>query len=156
MSKDLHHPFIFKPGQWLGEGRITLNMMDEELPFYTKWRVPLPDDGQRIDCVQEIQIAGLSDLMLNEFSFFDLGPRDFTIELENQSLGKVVGVGLVTPERVAWEFRLNHLGFEGFEFYQKVDDENYKMHAEYATTDEFRTVIHGRIWLSSQSSSSSS
>ncbi|MCH9614740.1 MAG: hypothetical protein SP1CHLAM54_12930 [Chlamydiia bacterium] len=140
------HPFLGGAGHWLGEGKITLNMMEEELPFYTKWKVPLPDDLGRIECSQEIQISGLNDLMLNEFAFYDIKNGKFTIELENQSLGKVVGSGIITPEKIAWEFRLNNLGFEGFEFYEKVDDNNYKLHAEYSTNDEFRTVIHGRIW----------
>ena len=150
------HAFIFKPGQWLGEGKITLDMMDETMPFYTKWRVPLVEEGGVLQCTQEIQIAGLSDLMMNEFSLYDIRGNDFAIELQNQSLGKVVGTGLISPETIAWEFRLNHLGFEGFEFYQKVDENTYKVHAEYATTDEFRTIIHGKIWLSMSSSSSAS
>ena len=150
------HSFIFKPGQWLGEGKIILNMMDEAMPFYTKWNVPFIDGGGILECTQEIQIAGLSELMMNEFSLYDIGSGDFLIELENQSLGKVVGSGLIGKETIAWEFRLNHLGFEGFEFYQKIDENTYKVHAEYATTDEFRTIIHGKIWLSTLSSSSPS
>lgn len=150
------HSFIFKPGLWLGEGKITLDMMDETMPFYTKWKVPSIDEGGRLECTQEIQIAGLSELMLNEFSLYDIAPGQFLIELENQSLGKVVGSGLIGKETIAWEFRLNHLGFEGFEFYQKVDENTYKVHAEYATTDEFRTIIHGKIWLSTSSLSSAS
>lgn len=140
------HGFIFDAGKWLGEGKITLNMMDEELPFYTKWRVPTSDDIGRIECVQEIQIAGVADLMLNEFAFYDRSKDAFNIELENQSLGKVVGKGMIKDHLIGWEFRLNNLGFEGFEFYEKEGEDSYLMHAEYSTTDEFRTVIHGRIW----------
>lgn len=140
------HPFIMTPGQWLGEGKIKLNMMDEELSFFTRWKIPKTDQKGKVECVQEIQVVGLADLMLNEFSFFNLKGNNFNIELENQSLGKVVGDGLVTPESIAWEFRLNSLGFEGFELYERSKEDEYKMHAEYATTDEFRTIIHGRIW----------
>lgn len=121
-------------------------MMEEKLPFYTKWKIPQADDLGRIECAQEIQISGLNDLMLNQFAFYDIKNGKFTIELENQSLGKVVGRGIITPQKIAWEFRLNNLGFEGFEFYEKVDNNSYKLHAEYSTNDEFRTVIHGRIW----------
>lgn len=130
--------------------------MEEQLPFYTKWKIPLPDDVGRVECSQEIQISGLSDLMLNEFAFYDITDSSFTIELENQSLGKVVGKGMITPNKIAWEFRLNALGFEGFEFYEKIDDNNYNMHAEYATNDEFRTIIHGRIWRKEENEESSS
>jgi len=143
----LKHPFIFTPGAWLGEGKITLSMMDEALPFYTRWKVPEVDEQGNILCFQEVQIAGLSDLMLNQFSFYDLSQKNFAISLENQSIGKVVGKGMVYPNKIGWEFRLGHLGFEGFEFYEKTDEpDKYLLHAEYATSDDFRTVIHGKIW----------
>lgn len=152
----LKHPFIGTASHWLGDGKITLNMMEEQLPFYTKWKIPFADDNGRVECSQEIQISGLNDLMINEFSFYDIKDSGFIIELENQSLGKVIGKGIITPEKIAWEFRLNALGFEGFEFYEKVDDTNYNMHAEYATNDEFRTIIHGRIWKKEQEDEESS
>jgi hypothetical protein len=41
---------------------------------------------------------------------------------------------------------VEEIGFEGFEFYEKQDDKNYLMRAEYATTDQFRTLIQGRLW----------
>ena len=141
------HPFIFKPGNWLGEGTITLSMLADKLSFFTRWSIPPPDKGGRIESVQEIQISGFSDVMLNQFSFYEIASKNFTIELENQSLGKVVGQGLVNSEVVGWEFRLPQLGFEGFEFYELTSDQNtYHMHAEYATNDDQRTVIHGKIW----------
>ena len=142
------HPFILKPGHWLGEGKITLSMMEEnELAFFTRWKVPLADETGRIDALQEIQISGLSDVMHNQFAFYDLSRQSFCIELENQSIGKVVGQGLINKEIIGWEFRLGHLGFEGFEFYEAADQpDTYLMHAEYSTSDDFRTVIHGKIW----------
>ncbi|QVL56017.1 MAG: hypothetical protein KFB95_02070 [Simkaniaceae bacterium] len=141
------HPFIFKSGSWIGEGKITLSMMDEELAFYTRWKVPEVDKKGRVDSLQEIQISGLSDVMQNQFAFYDITRRGFHIELENQSLGKVVGKGMISDNLIGWEFRLDHLGFEGFEFYEKGDAPGtYLMHAEYSTNDDFRTVIHGKIW----------
>lgn len=121
-------------------------MVKEELPFYTKWKISPQDDTGYIECIQEIQISGLSDIMINQFVFYDILQKDFCIELENQTLGKVVGKGMLNPNRLAWEFRLGHLGFEGFEFYEATEDGSYKMHAEYATVDDFRTEIHGKIW----------
>ncbi len=121
--------------------------MDEVLDFYTRWKVPEADEKGYVDSLQEIQISGLSDVMQNQFTFYDITRRGFHIELENQSLGKVVGKGMINDHRIGWEFRLDHLGFEGFEFYEKGDtSEAYLMHAEYATNDDFRTVIHGKIW----------
>ena len=38
------------------------------------------------------------------------------------------------------------LGFEGFEFYEKQKDDSYLMRAEYSTTDQYRTLIIGKIW----------
>lgn len=140
------HKFIFEPGQWLGEGKISLSMMDEKLSFFTRWKVPEKDPSGRVECVQEIQVAGLSDLMLNEFIFSEISSGNFNIELENQSLGRVIGSGIQREDVIAWEFRMPEHGFEGFEFYEKISEDEYKMHAEYATNDEFRTVIHGRVW----------
>ncbi len=142
------HPFIFEPGHWLGEGKITLSMMEEkELPFFTRWTIPLADEKGMIHAMQEIQIAGLSDIMQNEFTFFDQSKEGFAIQLDNQSIGKVVGAGRINPDVIAWEFRLGHLGFEGFEFYElSKEPDVYQMHAEYATADDFRTIIHGKVW----------
>lgn len=143
----MKHPFILKPGSWLGEGKINLSMMDEELTFFTRWNVPVVDDKGRVNSIQEIQISGLPDMMQNQFVFYDITQKGFQIELENQSLGKVVGNGIINDKLIGWEFRLGHLGFEGFEFYEVSDTPDlYLMHAEYATNDDFRTVIHGKIW----------
>ncbi|WP_194847681.1 hypothetical protein [Candidatus Neptunochlamydia vexilliferae] len=145
MSKK--HSFILKPGPWLGEGKISLSMAEEAMPFFTRWKVPEPDEKGRIDSLQEIQISGLQDMMQNQFSFYDITPKGFQIELQNQSLGKVVGKGMINEKLIGWEFRLDHLGFEGFEFYEKGEaPDTYLLHAEYATNDDFRTVIHGKVW----------
>lgn len=145
------HLFILKSGLWLGEGKINLSMMDEQLAFFTRWKIPKSNNKERIDSVQEIQISGLQDVMQNQFAVYDITQKEFNIELENQSLGKVVGKGLISEKVIGWEFRLGHLGFEGFEFYEATSDPNtYLMHAEYATTDDFRTVIHGKIWLTEE------
>ena len=140
------HPFIFTPSLWLGEGKITLNMLKEELPFSTRWEVAPTDSYGKITSVQNIHISGVSDSMKNEFSVYNFTPDKFAIELENQSLGRIIGKGKISPEVIAWEFRMRDLGFEGFEIYQLVEKDKYMMHAEYATNDDFRSVIHGKIW----------
>ncbi len=63
------HSFIFTPSLWLGEGKITLSMVEEELNFFTRWNVSHKDPYGIIECTQEIQIKGLSDMMLNQFIF---------------------------------------------------------------------------------------
>lgn len=141
-----NHPFILTPSDWLGEGKIQLNMVDEELGFYTRWSVARKDQSGRIECTQEIQVKGLSEVMMNQFTFFDLSQSSFSLELENQALGKVVGTGIMSDKVIAWEFRIPEIGFEGFEFYEKQSDNSYLMRAEYATTDQFRTLIQGKVW----------
>lgn len=140
------HSFILAPSTWLGEGRIRLNMVDEELAFYTRWDISNRDPSGKIDCTQEIQVKGLSDIMINQFSFYELSPTTFTIDLENQALGRITGSGLINDKIIAWEFRIEDIGFEGFEFYEVQPDNSYLMHAEYATSDQFRTLIQGKVW----------
>jgi hypothetical protein len=121
-------------------------MVEEELAFYTKWNVAQKDNSGKIECVQEIQVKGLSDIMHNQFAFFDLAPGNFSLELDNPALGKIIGKGLITDKVIAWEFRSPQIGFEGFEMYEKQADDAYLMHAEYATSDQLRTVIRGKVW----------
>lgn len=140
------HQFLLQPSAWLGQGKIQLNMVADELAFFTRWNIHPVDGDGRIECLQEIQVKGLSDVMHNEFLIYNLAGGEFTIELENQALGKVMGKGLINDKIIAWEFRLPEIGFEGFEFYEKQDERNYLMRAEYATSDQFRTLIQGKVW----------
>jgi hypothetical protein len=142
----LTHQFILSPSTWLGEGKIQLNMVEEELGYYTKWNVSQKSNDGKIECIQEIQVKGLSDIMHNQFLFFDVGTGNFSLELDNPAVGKITGKGLITDKVIAWEFRSPQMGFEGFELYEKQPDESYFMHAEYATTDQLRTVIKGKVW----------
>lgn len=140
------HQFLLNPCSWLGQGKIQLNMVSEELGFFTRWNVnPIDGDG-RIQCIQEIQVKGLSDVMHNEFLIYNLNGGEFTIDLENQALGRIVGKGLINDKVIAWEFRIEEIGFDGFELYEKQDEKNYLMRAEYATNDQFRTLIQGKVW----------
>ncbi|MGH2612823.1 MAG: hypothetical protein ACRDFB_07210 [Rhabdochlamydiaceae bacterium] len=140
------HLFIFSPSTWLGEGKIQLNMVEEELPFYTKWNITKKDPEGKIECVQQIEVKGLSEMMHNQLWFFDFAQGNFLIELDNPSIGKVSGKGLMTDHIIAWEFRVPQIGFEGFETYEKQPDDSYIMHAEYATADQLRTMIKGKVW----------
>ncbi len=140
------HPFILTPSCWLGQGKIQLDMVAEELAFFTRWNISSPDEEGRIACVQEIQVKGLSDVMHNQFSIYALSNGEFKIELENQALGRIEGKGLINEKVIAWEFRIEEIGFEGFEFYELQEDQNYTMRAEYATSDQFRTLIQGHVW----------
>lgn len=141
-----HHHFLLTPSAWLGQGKIQLNMVAEELAFFTRWNSSNVDGEGRIECFQEIQVKGLSDVMHNEFLIYNVNSGEFQIDLENQALGRVTGTGLISEKVIAWEFRIIDIGFEGFELYEKQDENNYLMRAEYATSDQFRTLIQGRVW----------
>ena len=145
MSK---HPFILETGRWIGEGHIRFSMMEEgPLSFVTSWEIPAPDCKGKVAAVQEIRVAGLAQNMCNRLVFYDIQSNQFAIELQNQSLGAVIGQGIINPALFGWEFRLEKFGFEGFEFYETGKEERtYLFHAEYATAEDFRTVIHGKIW----------
>ncbi len=50
------------------------------------------DGNGRIECLQEIQVKGLSDIMHNEFLIYNLNASgEFSIDLENQALGRITG-----------------------------------------------------------------
>lgn len=140
------HSFIFEPCPWMGEGIITLNMVEEKLDFFTKWSVLQPDFAGKIQSVQELQISGISENMKNELTFFDFTDNKFSVEMENLNIGRIVGAGVYDDKIIAWEFRENDLNFEGFESYHLQDDNSYIMHAEYVTSDQFRTQIDGKLW----------
>ena len=140
------HAFLLAPSTWIGQGKIKLNMVSEELVFFTRWDIGIADASGRIESVQEIQVKGISDIMHNQFALYDFSTGAFAIDLENQALGKIVGKGVISEKVIAWEFRIEEMGFDGFEFYEKIDDKNYLMRAEYATSDQFRTMIEGKVW----------
>lgn len=121
-------------------------MVEEELDFVTRWNLgPLDSEG-RVSASQEVQIKGMSDIMHNQFLITNMTATHFTIELENAALGNITGKGIINENLIAWEFRNSELDFEGFEFYEKQPDGTYLMRAEYATPDQYRTIIRGKIW----------
>lgn len=141
------HPFLFSAGSWLGEGKIKLSMVTEELPFYTRWRI---DEDAKADgfagWLQEIQIQGVADTMINSFSFSNKSEEEFALLLENHALGRVKGKGVFSEKVIAWELQAKEIGFQGFEIYEKQADGSYIFYAEYATDDDYRTTIQGKIW----------
>lgn len=143
------HEFILKSGNWIGEGKILLNMVSEQLPFKMSWTIGERDKLGKIQCVQIVQIQGLSEQMKNEILFLNFSPKSFAIEMENSNVGRVVGTGVCDQKIVAWEFRENDLNFEGFESYHLQEDGSYVMHGEYITIDQLRTQIEGKIWRES-------
>jgi len=148
-----NHTFIFSPGTWFGEGKIVLNMVEEELIFNTNWAVQNRDFAGKVMCAQDIQIQGLSENMRNELTFYDFQTKTFSVDMENQNVGRIVGTGVFDDKMIAWEFRNNDMNFEGYETYQQQPDGSYMMKGEYVTSDQFRTQIEARIWPQSKEAS---
>lgn len=138
------HKFIFHPGLWIGEGKVTFSASPDHIRFYTKWRIEHGVEGV-IACWQQVEIQGTDEHVFNNFRMMNITPQGFDIELENELMGKIHGKGLVDEKTVAWEFR-GGPEFEGFEVYELQEDGDYMVHAEYASPDQYRTIIDGRIW----------
>jgi hypothetical protein len=139
----IQHTFIFHPGRWIGEGRVVFNSSQEKLHFYTRWTLEKAD-RMGVYCSQEVEMPGTEN-MLNNFFFTSITPTSFIVELENKNLGKVKGKGVIDDKRIAWEFH-GQEKLEGFEVYERQENGDYMLHAEYVSMDQFRTIIDGRIW----------
>ncbi len=143
----MSHAFILQSGTWLGEGKITFNNSPDSISFYTKWTFNDPSDGTII-ASQEVEMMGVPDKVQNQFLISDISDESFIIQLENEDVGMVIGKGVIDEKAVAWEFRESN-GFEGYEVFTKSENDEYTFHAEYASTEQFRTIIDGRIWKKS-------
>lgn len=141
------HIFIFEPGRWIGEGRIKFSASSEVLHFYTRWTIDKATD-QGIMCIQEIEGRGTDPNLCNVYVFSHITVDRFQTILENDRLGKIEGKGLMDAKTIAWEFH-NTVGLEGMEVYELQENGDYMFHAEYTSTDQFRTIIDGRIWQKS-------
>ena len=96
--------------------------------------------------MQEIEIKGLSDIMQSECCLLAITETEFSFEMDNSVIGKVQGKGFVSPKSISWEIVDSAGELEGVEFYQKESKDLYRMRADYATSDQFRTEIKGKIW----------
>ena len=136
--------FIFSSGIWIGEGKITFNTSLEFIKFYTKWEIS-SENPAFIYAIQKVEMHGVKDHVVNYFNFKDITPTSFTVLLESEAVGSVQGSGVINPTVLAWEIR-NPPQFEGFEVYELQENGDYSLHAEYASIDEYRTIIDGLIW----------
>lgn len=142
------HLFILNPGIWLGEGKISFSASSEQIPFSTRWTIQGEEehDGKgKISCLQEVEMRDGSEKLKNNITLSDITTTSFIVELANEMVGKVTGKGVIDSKTIAWELR-EKSGFEGFEVYELQDNGEYFFHAEYASTENFRTIIDGRIW----------
>lgn len=138
------HLFLFTPGIWLGEGVVTFSASPEHIRFYTKWQVNDIDSMLAIPCEQKVELQDTNEKVINELSLYNITSTNFLIKLENALFGQVTGKGLIDDKTIAWEFRSPE-AIEGYEVYEIQDNGDYLFHSEYAS-DQFRTIIDGRIW----------
>lgn len=143
MTKRKH--FIYLPGVWLGQGKISFNMSADELQFAMRWTVHKMKDNQ-ITCVQEIEIRDAQEHMLNTFVFSEIKGNKFHLCLSNDVLGSVHGNGVIDDTVFAWEFRDAAHNFEGYEVFEMKEDNLFLTRAEYTSQDQMRTTIKGQIW----------
>jgi hypothetical protein len=140
------HHFIFEADEWLGEGVIKLSMSDEPLYFLTRWKRQNDQEDGFFEVIQEVQIKGINEVMVNQFTFTRQGHKNLDVILENNTVGKVIGHGVVNETTIGWEFNCPNVHFQGFEFYEKQNQDQYLMRGEYSSDDEYRTFITGKIW----------
>jgi hypothetical protein len=140
------HQFLFESGIWLGEGTVSFSGSAENIHFYTRWEIEqLQTEGLPLRCKQTVELQGIDDKVVNALEVTTINTSSFEIWIENDLMVRVGGKGVIDSKKVAWEFRgQDH--FEGFEVYELLDNGDYKMHAEYASSDQFRTIINGMIW----------
>lgn len=136
--------FIFTPGIWLGEGKITFSASSEFIRFYTKWQISEEQD-KVMKAIQTVEMQGVEEQVTNTFTFYDIQPNSFSVSMENNLVGKVVGKGIRDGKLIAWEFHKQE-DCEGFEVYEQQENGDYFLHAEYGAPEPFRTVVEGLIW----------
>ena len=151
-----HHQFIFSPGRWVGEGKISFSASPDILKFYTRWEIsPAVPEGElhEIVCIQTVEMQGAANEHIkNRFTVSQVNTSSFVLELENDLIGVVQGKGIMDEKKIAWEFRGNPT-FEGFEVYELQENGDYLFHAEYVSPDQFRSMIDGRVWKKSSDQS---
>jgi len=140
------HLFLLTPGVWIGQGRVVFEPSGEKMHFYTHWESQEEKEGVLI-CRQKVEIPSEGEGVENLFYLSQISANGFAILLENEMIGQARGIGIIEPTRVGWQFRIES-GLEGFEVYQLQESGpgDYRLHAEYLSLDQCRTVIDGLIW----------
>lgn len=141
------HDFLFKPHIWIGEGKITFSYSPDFVKFYTRWHVQTESEGL-IKAIQTVEMKGVQEHVVNEFTFKSITSSTFSVSLENDMVGMVLGKGILDPTKISWEFAPGQ-SIEGFEVYELQENGDYFLHAEYLSPDQYRNTIEGLIWKKS-------
>lgn len=138
------HLFLFKPGLWIGEGKISFASSTETVRFFTRWQL-VDQTPEMLIWLQEVELHGLEQTTRNLFTFTQIKGKNFKVELNNELMGKVSGKGIIGNETIAWELR-SHSNSEGYEIYALQKNGDYNFRAEYISVEPYRTLIEGKIW----------
>ena len=141
----MHTGFIFSPGIWLGEGTITFATSPDIIKFYTKWEIS-ENNQSCIHAKQVVEMQGIKEKVVNHFIFTDFTDTSFSVCLESEAMGRVQGLGAITPVLLRWEIIQSDVSSQGFETYELQDNGTYCLHAEYKSTDPYQTTVDGLIW----------
>lgn len=136
--------FILTPGIWLGEGKISFSASPEFIKFYMKWEIT-EEAPNVIRASQAIQMQGIEQKSINEFTFSEITDASFVVKLENEVFGEIMGSGIINDRMIGWEFQKD-ANFQGFETYERQENGDFFLHAEYGTNDRYRTIIEGLVW----------
>lgn len=145
-----NHVFLTQSANWLGEGEVTLNLVEEPMKFYSRWSVTV-GANKEVECLQQIEIVGMADHVHNLFSFNFSKGDEIYVQMENNAIGRVKAKGLCDDKVVAWEYENPLGGFGGYELYKKEDDNTYLFRCEFLTKEQLRSHIQGKMWLDSLS-----
>ena len=136
--------FIFIPSIWLGEGRISFSSSSEFIKFYTKWEI-YRESPEVMKATQSVEMQAADETVKNLFTFKEIQQTSFVVQLEHPLVGSMSGQGVRSEKTIGWEFR-HPPDFEGFEVYEKQENGDFYLHAEYAYPHQFRTIVEGLIW----------
>ena len=73
-------PFIFTPGVWIGEGKITFTTSHQFIKFYTKWQINALSKNE-FEAVQIVEMQGVEDHVINKYIFTHAGGTNFSLLL---------------------------------------------------------------------------
>lgn len=137
------HSFIFQPGCWLGQGHITIQGAIQPLKFYTKWIISQEKEDVFL-ASQTVEIENVEEHVVTAYRFTKMTETHFSVLLENGDIGQVLGPGFISPDAISWEFDSPSL--QGFDTYERLANGNYRLHAEYSSSSQYRTIIHAELW----------
>jgi hypothetical protein len=139
----LKEHFLFRPGQWKGKGNISIPLTDEPFPINVQWTISLLEEG-KFRAVQVVEIDD-QEPMTNIFTVSCQSDTEFQLFLDNETLGGVfAGTGIFDDKKLAWEFA--HSGaIEGFEVYERGQDDLYTFRAEYSGGEGFSNQVSGSL-----------